>query len=295
MPQKPTFRYVLVRVVFAPALFARSQHFEQHPFHHSKVDTPACDCTGTTPTKSSNASHYYVCGDDRLGPRVLPWRLPLLSLVSNYDRFGGLTPGEFLKTWKDPATGWWKYPPQGGFLLNADGRPINGTAVLRKGAKVDRFGDETGRFLGSADAPFAQRAIPPDALNVCPPPKRSPAASLADYGESGSRSEAEGGVEAADGECKPKDHPWNYHAYEVLEDLVVSAGPIAPAFGQPGLGVQFYLGPDKRVSDLLREKRLKPLTLSAIHNGPEAATSCGRNPVNCDCQPPKAVTGRIEL
>ena len=226
---------------------------------------------------------------------MLPWRLPLLSLVSDYDRFGGLTPGAFLQAWKDPATGYWRYPPGDGFLLDADGRPINGTAVLRRGARVDRFGDAAGRFLGSADAPFAQRALPPDALNVCPPPKRSSAAARGDHGEDDSEGEGEGDVEVADEECKPKDHPWNYRAYEVLQDFAVSAGPIAPAFGQPGLGVQFYLGPNRRVRDLVAEQLIKPLTLSELHTGPEAETSCGRNPINCDCQPPKAVAGRTEL
>lgn len=33
--------------------------------------------------------------------------------------------------------------------------------------------------------------------------------------------------------------PYNYHVYEVLEPLVVNAGPIASWFEQPGLGTQF--------------------------------------------------------
>lgn len=79
---------------------------------------------------------------------------------------------------------------------------------LEKGFKVDRFGEETGSFMAAADASFNQRSLPPDALNVCPDPNRP---------------------------CKPKDHPWSYHVYEVVREFVVMGGPIAPAFEQPGM------------------------------------------------------------
>ena len=189
--------------------------------------------------------------------------------MTSYDRFGGLTPGAFLgKWWKpDPARPSWRYPDYDGFLLDALGRPVNSTVTLRAGSRVDRFGSEGGRFLGSADAPFAQRALPPDALNVCEPPKLAAAAA---------------------GECRPKDHPWGYHVYEVFRDFNVSAGPIAPAFEQPGLGVQFYVGDTGRVYQLVEKGLLKPLNLSRIHNGPKEASSCGRNPIKCDCLPPSS-------
>jgi hypothetical protein len=101
----------------------------------------ACDCTGTL--NGGESAETYICSDSRLGPKVLPRRLPLGTFVSDYDRFGGLTPGDFLKKWT-AADGSYVYPPQNGFQLNVDGAAINGTMVLQTGALVDRFGSEYG-------------------------------------------------------------------------------------------------------------------------------------------------------
>lgn len=121
---------------------------------------------------------------------------------------GDLTPREFLDKWRDPKTGFWIYPPHDGFQLDTDGKPIKGNMTLKKGFKVDRFGYERGRYVSAADAPFAQRALPPDALNICTDTSKI---------------------------CNPKDQPWAYHVYEVMRDFEVVGGPIAPAFEQPGL------------------------------------------------------------
>lgn len=108
----------------------------------------SCDCTGTRNDPSTGTA--YICGDSRLGPTVLPEKLPLGTLVASYDRFGGLTPSDFLAKWTD-AEGNYKYPPQNGFQLDANGAAINGTMVLEPGTLVDRFGSEFGAYLpGSA-------------------------------------------------------------------------------------------------------------------------------------------------
>ena len=225
----------------------------------------------------------------------MPWRFPLLSLISNYDRFGGLSPGVFLEKWWNPQASRgpaWRYPGHGGFLLDAFGHPLNSTVTLRQGTKVDRFGDEDGRYMGAADAPFAQRALPPDALNVCRPPRKAEVAGMvvgageSSGGELGDSKGRDNEVSGLDGACKPKDHPWGYHVYEVMRDFNVSAGPIAPAFEQPGLGVQFFVGGSGKVFELVTMGLLKPLNLSGMHNGPSESSRCGRNPIKCDCSPP---------
>jgi hypothetical protein len=102
-----------------------------------------CDCTGTNDT--GKAGKNYICRDPRLGPKVLPRKFPLLSIVSDYDRFGGLSPGDFLKKWTN-AQGYYVYPPMYGFLLNDAGEPILGNTTLPVGTKLDRFGSEYGMF-----------------------------------------------------------------------------------------------------------------------------------------------------
>ena len=103
-----------------------------------------CDCTGANDTGKVGAS--YICRDPRLGPKRLPRRFPLLSFVSDYDRFGGETPGVFLSKWTNPD-GSYKYPPQNGFQLTVTGQPILGNMTLLPGTKVDRFGSEYGMFI----------------------------------------------------------------------------------------------------------------------------------------------------
>lgn len=169
-----------------------------------------CDCTGV-PYGSPWSQH--ICHNPLLGPNILPWKFPLLSFVSNYDRFGKLTPGDFLKKWgqekTDDKTGYpvwrWKYPDFDGFHLDFEGKPMRAPMRLERGFRIDRFGSPSGRFVAAADASFNQRALPPDVLNP-----------------------------ASDAR-EPQEVPWNYHIYEVLERLWVMGGPVAPAFEQPGL------------------------------------------------------------
>ncbi|KAF9999539.1 hypothetical protein BGZ79_006851 [Entomortierella chlamydospora] len=151
-----------------------------------------------------NSTKTYLCGDPRLGPKNLP-RLGILEDITHpYVRLGGLTPAEFLAKWT--VNGSYTYPPQNGFQLDNSGNPIQGNITLLPGALLDRFGSEYGSFMSPADAPYPQRALPPSNLDT-----------------------------PADGK-----YPYNYHVYKVVKDLVVLAGPIAPYFGQPGQGVQYF-------------------------------------------------------
>lgn len=113
----------------------------------------ACDCTGTH--DDGTAGIGYICHDRRLGPSCLPRTWPLLSFVSDYDRFGGLTPGKFLANWTWPPgtkyAGKYRYPDYNGFQLNDDTtplKPIVANMTLMAGTLVDRFGNETNGMLG---------------------------------------------------------------------------------------------------------------------------------------------------
>jgi hypothetical protein len=73
------------------------------------AERAACDCAGTRDGGSN--SKQYICRDARLGPSKLPRKLPLSTFVESYNRFGGLTPAQFLLTWTDEK-GSYRYPPQ---------------------------------------------------------------------------------------------------------------------------------------------------------------------------------------
>lgn len=78
--------------------------------------------------------------------------------------------------------------------------------MLAEGLIVDQFGQESGSFLYPDGTPFEQRSLPPSLLNTTDP-----------------------------------DYPHGYHRYEVTRAFRVRTGLTAPAFGQPGGGVQFKL------------------------------------------------------
>ncbi|KAI5459686.1 hypothetical protein BGZ63DRAFT_455274 [Mariannaea sp. PMI_226] len=186
-------------------------------YHHE----PHCDCRGTK--DGGPKSKQYICRDYRLGPVVLPRRLPLVDLVDDYDRFDGLTPGKFLKKWTNKKDEY-VYPEQNGFQLDIHGNAINGSMILEPGTLVDRFGSEHGLFVSAAEAPYSQRALPPYNLDTDP---------LA------------------------PEYPYGYHVYRVIKALTVVGGPIRPWFGQPGLGAQFYIGDVGNILDLIDKGFLK--------------------------------------
>lgn len=234
-------------------------------------ETIRCDCSGTNDT--GKIGKPYICRDPRLGPKILPRRFPLLSFVSDYDRFGGETPAEFLQRWTD-AQGFYRYPPHNGFQLNTAGEPILGNLTLQVGSKVDRFGSEygsiyplhpplllfllrlllqhsiyippshpqQGTYVSAADAPYSQRALPPSNLDTNP---------------------------------DTPDYPYGYHVYEVVKPLEVEGGPIAPWFGQPGLGAQFWVGATGNILALLDLGYLVRLNKTELEIGPGRGNRCG--------------------
>ncbi|KAM0346221.1 hypothetical protein ACHAPU_005646 [Fusarium lateritium] len=185
------------------------------------AERSACDCSGTR--DGGRSSKTYICRDARLGPTKLPRKLPLSTFVESYNRFGGFTPIQFLQTWTDEK-GNYKYPPQNGFQIDEHGNAINGSMVLQVGTLVDRFGSEYGSFISAAAAPYSQRALPPSNLDTNP---------------------------------DTPDFPYNYHVYRVIKPLTVIGGPIAPWFGQPGLGAQFFTGEVGNVKFLLEQNYLQ--------------------------------------
>ncbi|MBL7500443.1 TNT domain-containing protein [Frankia sp. CNm7] len=153
--------------------------------------------------------------DPRLGPAKLPLFGEVGEQVSDYDRTGNEPTRQFLATWWDPSAsfspypatpGFWMYPPQNGYYLNADGSPIRSALVLAPGQQIDRFGRATGSFLAPQGTDYEDRSLPPTNLN--------------DPGNPGS--------------C-------NYHVYQVLRGFTVYAGGIRPWFDQPGDGIQYQV------------------------------------------------------
>jgi hypothetical protein len=166
---------------------------------------PGCSkdfCAGTI----FNSSQYF-CGDPRLGPVKLPTKLPLGTIVSDYDRLGGSPcPAVFLAKWFNATSNSYIFPPDSGFQLDTLTNPIEGNQTLTVGMLVDRFGSEFGSFLAPVDAPFNQLSLPPQSLDT---PVGDPS------------------------------FPFNYHVYKVSTPFVVLSGPIASWFGQPGQGTQY--------------------------------------------------------
>jgi len=171
--------------------------------------TPPPTIAPTSPASTSGCSADFSSGDRRLGPATLP-KLGLTGLeLIGYHRTGGLSPAAFLSQYYDQSlyggTGGWIYPPQNGYQLRRDGRPIEGHKQLGTGQWIDRYGSEYGAFLSPTGLPYFTRAIPPSNLDG------APAATC------------------------------NYHDYQVLKPFSVDAGPIAAWFAQPGGGLQYQL------------------------------------------------------
>ncbi|MFC1415981.1 TNT domain-containing protein [Streptacidiphilus cavernicola] len=171
------------------------------------LSTGSAQAAGTPLDQCSTAFHH---DDSRLGPQ----QLPLLGRVGfellGYSRSGDLgSDARLLAQYYSPTANsgspGWIYPPDNGYLLDRAGQPIEGPQTLRPGTDIDRFGSEYGAFLAPEGLPYAARSIPPSSLDSVPA-----------------------------GSC-------NYHDYRVLKPFTVDAGPIAPWFGQPGLGRQYQL------------------------------------------------------
>lgn len=99
-----------------------------------------------------------------------------------------------------------------------------------------------GTYVSAADAPYAQRALPPSNLDT-------PVGSY--------------------------EYPYNYHVYTVVRSFVVEGGPIAPWFGQPGLGAQFYVGATGNILALLEAGYLERVKMRDIRPGGGRGGACG--------------------
>jgi Tuberculosis necrotizing toxin len=160
-----------------------------------------------TPIDQCSAAYYDA--DSRLGPQQLPFTGRVGLELLGYHRAGRLTDAQLLARYYSPTANsgspGWIYPPDNGYVIAPDGRPIETTQTLTPGTDIDRYGSEYGSFLAPEGAPYASRSIPPSSLDG------NPAASC------------------------------NYHDYRVVRTFRVDAGPIAPWFGQPGYGWQYQL------------------------------------------------------
>nr|MDQ6948923.1 TNT domain-containing protein [Actinomycetota bacterium] len=131
-------------------------------------------------------------------------------VVAGYHPLAGLTPQQFITTYWDPSAnggkGGWRFPPDNGFLIGHNGQPEEMPLSLAPGQRIDRFGSEFGAFLAPINTPYASRALPPQSLDNF-----------------------------------DVSFVCNYHLYKVLKVFTVEAGPIAPGFGQRGLGRQYQV------------------------------------------------------
>ncbi len=161
---------------------------------------------GEAATKRTTCSTADYQDDARLGPKRLPNSGPLRMVLKGYNRFDGMTAKAYLAKYYDDAGKTWRYPPQGGYQITPEGSPVKMQLTLFAGQRIDRFGSEFGGYLSPEGTPYSARGIPPQSLDNT----TTPAA------------------------C-------NYSRYKVLKDVPVYSGPIAPALGQPGFGLQYVL------------------------------------------------------
>lgn len=113
--------------------------------------------------------------------------------------------------------------------------------VLR-GSFADAYIFLAGSYVSAADAPYSQRALPPSNLDT---PVDTP------------------------------EYPYNYHIYTVMKPLTAVGGPIAPWFGQHGLGAQFYIGATGNIMSLLANGYLERVNKTKLETGPGRSGDCG--------------------
>ena len=160
----------------------------------------------TPNVKRTTCSRAPFAGNRLLGPKRLPNAGPVARLLRGWKRLAGFSPRGYLRLFYDRAAKSWRYPPAGGYQRTPLGVPVVGPVSLIEGQLIDRFGSEGGTYLSPQGTPYAARGIPPESLNPFP-----------------------GG------------QPCNYYRYRVLKPFSVNSGPIAPALGQPGFGLQYVL------------------------------------------------------
>jgi len=165
---------------------------------------PSIAAVAAPPAPRAGCSASYLDGDMRLGPATTPDRGIVALELLGYHRFAELSPESFLADYWNSPLGIWDYPPDSGYLI-VGGRPVEFQDTLEPGQAIDRYGSLYGSFLAPYGTSYAARSIPPASLDDAP------------------------------------GFTCNYHSYRVTKAFTVEAGPIAPAFGQPGLGLQYQL------------------------------------------------------
>ncbi|MBO1416401.1 TNT domain-containing protein [Streptomyces sp. FH025] len=125
------------------------------PASHRALPT---DCDSLKPT--ADPAVYY-CGLPELGPTKLPTG-EVGKLLTNYHRFGGLEPAQFLSLYRNGTS--WIYPGNNGFA-ESEGKIDMQKQQTVVNKYLDRFGGEGGGYLAPGGTPYAQRAIPTDSLN----------------------------------------------------------------------------------------------------------------------------------
>lgn len=169
----------------------------------SAVSGSRAPCAPGTPDVAPPTTEFFDPARPELGPAALPATRPVGPLLFFYRRFGGLTADAFSARYRSGNS--WVYPPSDGFLV-IGGKAVRYRQKLAAGSRIDRFGYSGGSYLAPAGTLFLQRALPPQNLNT---PVGTPQS--------------------------------NYHLYCVVTPFDVDAGPTAPWFEQPGLGLQYKL------------------------------------------------------
>ncbi|KAE8153217.1 hypothetical protein BDV25DRAFT_38800 [Aspergillus avenaceus] len=171
----------------------------------ASVQDTTTQCTNPCNGVESTNHPSSLCGNKFLGPAVFtaPSDPDWSDMFAGYDPLAQLCPTSFLKQWTTGSA--YIYPPDDGALLDSAQKPVITEYTLQEGYELDRFGSQYGGYLAPRGTPFAWRSIPPGNLN--------PHANSTQY---------------------------NYWVWRVKVPFNVTGGPIAPWFGQPGFGLQFY-------------------------------------------------------
>lgn len=170
----------------------------------SRCGADACKNLNYTCT-GNEFSKPCVCGNKFLGPKDLKPNNPALEQVfATYKALNNTCPDVYLKSWTT-----WTYPPKNPrdkYPNNNgfEGSPKKGSPKI--GDIVDRFGSWNGKYLAPALTPFVRRSTPLG--NLVP---------------------------------RSKSNLDNYWAYRVNGTLNAQEGKIAPFYGQPGCGTQWYV------------------------------------------------------
>ncbi len=131
--------------------------------------------------------------------------------------------------------------------------PVRGTLILGEAVVAARGVAAESRALTSYHPPNN------GAFGESAPFTLLPGARVDRYGRDAGRYLSPEGTPMQMRALAPTDAPRAYSAFEVQTPFTVQAGTIAPAYGQPGLGLQFYT--DRSVGDLVRGRyltRVKP-------------------------------------